>query len=137
MEEVAPKEYFAGGKMRKLDRSRWWTRYQSDKLTVFGHYWRRFPRPASTPCSLEGLQPSGADPFIDSAAGELLGPKRSAMCVDFSAGVRYEERGKGLRPGGLGTALGALRLPELTIHLDDGAVLGPLEREGPSKRQKK
>lgn len=38
MEEVASKEYFAGGKMRLLDRSKWWTRYSGEKLVVRGHH---------------------------------------------------------------------------------------------------
>jgi|TARA_B110001469_G_C9595993_1_gene295923 hypothetical protein len=45
------------------------------------------------------------------------------MCVDFAIGVRFEERGKALPEGALGTNLGALRLPERTLHLADGRVL--------------
>jgi len=45
------------------------------------------------------------------------------MCVDFAVGVRFEERGKGLPEGALGTNLGALRLPERVLHLADGRVL--------------
>ena len=45
------------------------------------------------------------------------------MCIDFAVGVRFEERGKGLPDGALGTNLGALRLPERTLPLADGRVL--------------
>ena len=45
------------------------------------------------------------------------------MCVDYAAGVRYEERGLGLPETALGTHLAALRLPEMKVHLEDGRVL--------------
>ena len=50
-------------------------------------------------------------------------PGKGVMCIDFAVGVRFEERGKGLPDGALGTNLGALRLPERTLHLADGRVL--------------
>ena len=53
----------------------------------------------------------------------LLGPTKGVMCIDYAVGVRYEERGKGLPEGALGTNLGALRLPERELHLTDGRVL--------------
>ena len=44
------------------------------------------------------------------------------VCVDYSAGLRYEERGRGLREGSLGTGLAALRLPEAKLYFADGEV---------------
>lgn len=39
--------------------------------------------------------------------------------MDFSVGVRYEERGMRLLEGGLGTQLLALRLPERELVRSD------------------
>jgi len=44
------------------------------------------------------------------------------MCVDYSVGIRYEERGKGWKPGSMGTGLAALRLPERVLIFNDGRI---------------
>ena len=71
----------------------------------------------------QGFKPTGEDMFPSYQPSHLLGAKKKVMCVDFAAGVRYEERGLGLREGSLGTHLAALRLPEMALHLEDGRVL--------------
>ncbi|CAE7363517.1 nipblb, partial [Symbiodinium pilosum] len=40
----APEPFFAGGKMRTLQRLKWWETYEAkdNRLVVIGHYWRRF-----------------------------------------------------------------------------------------------
>ena len=74
----------------------------------------------------EGFTPTGADMFPQYKPNQLCGPKKKVLCVDYAAGVRYEERGKGWVEGSLGTHLGALRIPELKVHLENGVVL-PVE----------
>ncbi|CAE7214360.1 prpE [Symbiodinium sp. CCMP2592] len=124
----AAEPFFAGGKMRTLERLRWWESYEAkdDRLVVIGHYWRRFLDEVSPQVSEKypkGFAPSGADMFPGYSPSSLLGKKKKVMCVDFSVGVRYEERGMGLPEGSLGTALAALRLPEMTLHRNDAKVL--------------
>eukprot|EP00658_Telonema_sp_P-2_P037312 TRINITY_DN2683_c0_g1_i5.p1 TRINITY_DN2683_c0_g1~~TRINITY_DN2683_c0_g1_i5.p1 ORF type:complete len:280 (-),score=65.91 TRINITY_DN2683_c0_g1_i5:169-1008(-) len=128
MEVPAPEPFFAGGKMRTLERERWWESYDGadKKLVVFGHYWRRFMGEVAEEVSElhpEGFHPTGPDMFPGNAPNQLLGGSKKAMCVDFAAGVRYEERGMSLKEGSLGTHLAALRLPEMDVHLEDGRVL--------------
>eukprot|EP00928_Gymnodinium_smaydae_P007618 TRINITY_DN12731_c0_g1_i1.p1 TRINITY_DN12731_c0_g1~~TRINITY_DN12731_c0_g1_i1.p1 ORF type:complete len:387 (-),score=90.90 TRINITY_DN12731_c0_g1_i1:396-1454(-) len=123
MEVPAAEPFFAGGKMRTLQRYRWWEEYNGAAgLVVIGHYWRR--RPAAVDLGFEATGPSLFPDESASAGSELgvLGPKRAVACVDYSAGLRYEERGRGLVEGSLGTALAALRLPERTLHFADGEV---------------
>ncbi|CAE7344092.1 nipblb, partial [Symbiodinium necroappetens] len=127
-EGKAAEPFFAGGKMRTLERLRWWESYEAkdDRLVVIGHYWRRFLDEVSPQVSEKypkGFAPSGADMFPGYSPNSLLGTKRKVMCIDFSVGVRYEERGMGLPEGSLGTALTALRLPEMTLHRNDAKVL--------------
>ena len=122
-EERAAAEFYAGGRVRSVARTRWWERYADAPLAFFGHYWRRFPVPAATPPALAAYRPAGgAELFGPTSAAAALGPRGTAACVDYSVGLRYEERGKRLPPGGLGTHLVALRLPERTLHREDGAV---------------
>lgn len=128
MEDYAPKPFFAGGKMRNLERVRWWEKdeYTPEKLVVIGHYWRRFMGEISEKVHElhpQGFNPTGDDMFPEYSPAALLGKHKNVMCVDYAAGVRYEERGMGLPESALGTRLGALRLPEREIHLEDGRVL--------------
>lgn len=131
MEVPAPEPFFAGGKMRTLQRYRWWEDYSGGNgLVVIGHYWRR--RPASVDLGVEltgtSLFPGeGARPKAElTSLGCALCPDGSVdgsvVCVDYSVGLRYEERGRGLPLGSLGTALAALRLPERSLHFADGEV---------------
>jgi hypothetical protein len=126
-EHRAPAPFYAGGRTRSAARTPWWDAYADAPLAVFGHYWRRFPLPPATPPALAAYAPAGGRELFRAAdaagPGAPLGPRGTAVCVDFSAGLRYEERGKRLPPGALGTHLVALRLPERALHRDDGAVL--------------
>mmetsp|Transcript_75553 Transcript_75553/g.233762 ORF Transcript_75553/g.233762 Transcript_75553/m.233762 type:complete len:363 (-) Transcript_75553:57-1145(-) len=138
MEVQAAEPFFAGGKMRSLERFKWWEKYDGKGgLVVVGHYWRRrpaavsvgvdltgpslFPEEASAPgAELASIGPPLEEP--PAGTGWAPGAKRAVACVDYSAGLRFEERGRGLSEGSLGTALAALRLPEGTLHFADGEV---------------
>ena len=124
-EERAAAQFYAGGRERSLARSPWWERYSDAPLAVFGHYWRRFPLPPRTAAAAAAAAPIGGEQLFGGSAGPTtaLGPRGTAVCVDFSAGLRYEERGRRLPPGGLGTHLVALRLPERTLHREDGVTV--------------
>lgn len=117
MEVPAKEPFFAGGKMRTLERHRWWEDYNGEAgMVVMGHYWRRLHGADDL-----GVALTGPPLFPPEEGGPaLLGASRSVMCVDFSVGLRYEERGRGLLEGSLGTALAALRWPELSLHFADG-----------------
>ena len=67
-----------------------------------------------------GFSPTGPALFASGEDSSLLGASRKVMCVDYSIGLRYEERGRALEEGSLGTALTALRLPEMTLQFSDG-----------------
>eukprot|EP00656_Telonema_subtile_P021969 TRINITY_DN23004_c0_g1_i1.p1 TRINITY_DN23004_c0_g1~~TRINITY_DN23004_c0_g1_i1.p1 ORF type:complete len:216 (+),score=48.37 TRINITY_DN23004_c0_g1_i1:119-766(+) len=128
MEIRAAEPFFAGGKMRNLERAKWWENYLAEdgRLVVIGHYWRRFlseVAPRVHELYPEGFNPTGADMFPGYGPSQLVGDKKKVICVDYAAGVRYEERGLGLPESSLGTRLGALRLPEMKIHLEDGRIL--------------
>eukprot|EP00820_Chromera_velia_P007643 Cvel_4102.t1-p1 / transcript=Cvel_4102.t1 / gene=Cvel_4102 / organism=Chromera_velia_CCMP2878 / gene_product=Bis(5'-nucleosyl)-tetraphosphatase PrpE, putative / transcript_product=Bis(5'-nucleosyl)-tetraphosphatase PrpE, putative / location=Cvel_scaffold175:562-1554(-) / protein_length=331 / sequence_SO=supercontig / SO=protein_coding / is_pseudo=false len=127
-EERAPEVYFGGGKMRRLQRCCWWEKLEQANgmkpesngshqkpLTVIGHYWRRLPE---VPDELARLQLTGPSMFGHSGSFSLL-PNR-VMCIDYSVGLRYEERGRGILSGQLGTGLGALRFPEMEILFENG-----------------
>ena len=131
MEVPAAEKFFAGGKWRTLERHKWWEDYTAEdgRLIVIGHFWRRFMSevaPEVDEMHPEGFNPTGADMFPQYQPNQLCGPQKKVMCVDYAAGVRYEERGKGWKESALGTHLAALRLPEMQIHLEDGRVL-PVE----------
>ena len=117
--------FYAGGRMRTLERFRWWNNYSAPdgRFIVIGHYWRRWMQEVDSRVPA-GFEPSGPDLFTDAAPTALLGPRRKVFCVDYAAGVRFEERALKLPPGALGTHLAALRLPERTVHREDGRVFG-------------
>mmetsp|Transcript_91924 Transcript_91924/g.263286 ORF Transcript_91924/g.263286 Transcript_91924/m.263286 type:complete len:387 (-) Transcript_91924:112-1272(-) len=118
MEVPAKEPYFAGGKMRTLERHRWWESYEGEAgLVVVGHYWRRLTGGGED----LGFEPTGPALFGADDAPAWLGPGGAVMCVDYSAGLRFEERGRGLPEGSIGTALAALRVPEMTLHFADGS----------------
>lgn len=84
----------ASGKMRYEKRVRWWEEYEADDpLCVFGHY----------------------SQFRD----ESVSPAR-AICADFAVAKRWQERKEPSFNGTFRGCLGALRLPENTLHFDDG-----------------
>jgi hypothetical protein len=99
----------AGGKVRVLERVKWWHDYADETFCVFGHYWRTL---------VPGL-PKGENLFSDHAPHASLGQGR-AMCIDYSVGGRWCER---LQPGFDGryqTRLAALRWPERRLMFDNG-----------------
>ena len=112
IERPTPEPFWAGGRLRRVERVAWWESYQSLRSVVFGHYWRALAepeRPAKAgPYLFEGTEPEDA-----------LGPRGNAFCVDFSVGVRNIERAQN-RAYGLDNALGALRFPELELVFDRG-----------------
>jgi len=122
-EEKVDAPFFSGGKWRWIDRQKWWRTYQEDEMVIFGHYWRLCDRPESTPTSFAAFSPTGGNLFADMQGVLAVGPKSNCVCVDFSVGVRYEERGFKLPPGAFGTKLGALRLPEREVIFEDGLSL--------------
>jgi hypothetical protein len=117
MEVPAEKPFFTpDGKMRTLERHRWWETYDGKLgLVAIGHYWRTMPHAVDL-----GFSPTGPPSFEKDEEPCLLGQKRAVMCVDYSIGLRFEERGRALPEGSLGTALTALRVPEMTLHFADG-----------------
>jgi hypothetical protein len=104
--------FWAGGRLRRVERVRWWDDYRDQPAIVFGHYWRAMS---------EQERPSKAGPYLfeDVAPEDALGPLSNAFCVDFSVGVRNVERAQG-RAYGLDNALAALRFPELELVFDRG-----------------
>jgi len=132
LEGKAAEPFFAGGKMRTLERVKWWETYapaagEEDRLVIIGHFWRRFMDEVDGRVEEKHPEgpflPTGADMFPGYRPSDLLGPRKKVMCVDYAAGVRFEERGMELPEGTLGTQLAALRLPERTLHLSDSRVL--------------
>ncbi|NQU50621.1 MAG: metallophosphoesterase [Planctomycetes bacterium] len=104
--------FWAGGRLRKVERVAWWENYRSSPDVVFGHYWR----------SLDPMEePIKAGPYLFSGLPleAPLGPLQNAYCIDYSAGHRNVERAQG-RAFSLHTALAALRFPEKELILDDG-----------------
>ena len=92
-EERADKPFHAGGKLRHEQRVPWWNDYNEPEVCVFGHY-------ATSP-----NRPNGAG---------------RAICVDFGAGKRWEERLTSGDAGPFRHKLAALRFPELRLVFDDG-----------------
>lgn len=134
-EEFTTTPYFASGAWRYVNRVPWWERYngcQDDKFIVFGHYWRKFMTEIGNFVAVahpldqqhpRGFEPNGPDKFHNLSPLALLGKKQNLMCIDYSVGARFEERGMGLPEGALGTQLAALRWPEMSLHLSDARVL--------------
>jgi hypothetical protein len=119
LEQKAKERYYAGGKWRTIERNNWWENYQEETRVVFGHYWRRTGFGSGSDPLKEIV--TVADPFVDAAAWhDFVGKKNRCFCVDYSVGLRYEERGHFLHTGSAGTALAALRIPELKIVTDVG-----------------
>eukprot|EP00924_Labyrinthula_sp_SR-Ha-C_P008869 augustus_masked-scaffold_2-processed-gene-5.47-mRNA-1 protein AED:0.26 eAED:0.30 QI:0/-1/0/1/-1/1/1/0/351 len=122
-EQVAKKEFFAGGKWRKLERNKWWETPLPQSVTpvslvVIGHYWRYNYNERE-----EGVQQdevvTGDDPFADFGIDETVRiPVEDsnnivqALCIDFSVGARFSERAVNRHQSAFGTALCCLRLPE-------------------------
>lgn len=112
IERPTPEPFWAGGRLRRVERVAWWQDYRDAQTVVFGHYWRALSEPE---------RPAKAGPYLfeDRAPEDALGPLGNAICVDFSVGVRNIERAQG-RAYGLDNALGALRFPEMELVFDRG-----------------
>ncbi|HWG42371.1 MAG TPA: metallophosphoesterase [Gemmataceae bacterium] len=109
LEEKAPKPFVSlDGKWHDERRAAWWRDYVGP-LCVFGHYWRI-------------LLPDEVDNdrlFPGVPRNATLG-RGDAMCVDYSVGKRFKERGAPGFNGVFHTRLAALRLPERVLIFDDG-----------------
>lgn len=92
-EERADREFAAGGKLRREQRVPWWKRYDDPEICVFGHY-------AMLP-------------------GQTNGAGR-AICIDYGAGKRWEERLAASAGRPFRHKLAALRFPEMRLVFDDG-----------------
>lgn len=117
VEQLAQKAFYASGKWRMVTRVPWWNDYRDAVPVVFGHYWRR-----ARPHPREQFSRDEPDLFAGAAANQWVGPRQTAFCVDFSVGMRYQERP--LDSDQIyGGRLGAVRWPEQTLVFDDGQCL--------------
>ena len=114
VERLAHEAFYASGKWRMVDRVAWWHDYQDDIPVLFGHYWRW-----ASPGAAQLYSRGERDLFAGVAPAEWVGPRRTAYCVDFSAGVRYRERPLPAGQPFLGR-LAAVRWPERELVFDDG-----------------
>lgn len=107
----------AGGRERWTIRAPWWREYRDRVPVVFGHYWR-------SPLSWQAVKRTpgpfdaggGRDPFAP------LGPRGTAWCIDYSAGLRSAERRRRPWQGPTGLLV-ALRWPELEVAAASQAAL--------------
>jgi calcineurin-like phosphoesterase family protein len=112
LERSTATPFWAGGKLRRVERVAWWQQYRSSVPVVFGHYWRGLKVGSMVPTE-------GPYLFEEASVGAPLGPRQNAYCIDFSVGQRNTERARS-RAYSLHTALAALRLPEYELVLDRG-----------------
>jgi hypothetical protein len=125
MERATGDSFFASGKWRMVRRVPWWEEYDGPPVVV-GHYWRRY---FADPLPLAEV--SEFDVFGSTPPEQPLGPKRRVMCIDYSVGLRFAERGGGAylknlmnRPDPrhgveFNGCLAALRIPEWKLVFDD------------------
>ena len=125
LERRAEQPFFSGGRWRWRARDAWWHAYAEEPLVVVGHYWRRRSAPLMTDSNL-----TGPDLFASLGEASVVGGGGGVFCVDYSVGLRYEERGGGWPTGALGTGLAALRLPEMVLLFDDGRSVNVTRPEG-------
>ena len=107
--------FYASHKWRFVERVAWWNEYSDDVPVVVGHYWRKLVGDSTR-------NKDETNVFENVAPTSWHGAKGNVFCVDFSVGGRYSERNKNL-PYGTEANLAALRWPERTLMLEDGAVL--------------
>ncbi len=105
--------FWASGKWRMVERSRWWDDFDGTPVIV-GHYWRRYRAGPA-----ERHDHGDADLFGELAADEWLGQHRKVMCIDYSVGLRFLERKRGGKVGAFDNCLAALRVPEWRLVFDD------------------
>lgn len=116
-EKVADKPFWAGGKWRMAERTRWWDHYEELTPVVIGHFWRLFDRDARR---ITGM--FGPDVFEGIPSHAWMGKKRNVYCVDYSVGQRHLERRKDTASNFHGK-LAALRYPEWEVMHDDGSSI--------------
>jgi hypothetical protein len=113
LERIAETPFFASGKWRMVNRSRWWDEYREDVPVIVGHYWR-WP----TGSSRNALSKGEPDLFDGLAPQQWFGPKGNVFCADFAVGARYKARETGADQ--FECRLGAVRWPERVLVFDDG-----------------
>jgi hypothetical protein len=113
MEKRSEEPFFASGKWRMVERSRWWDDFD-DTPVVVGHYWRRYQ-----PGREEGYDNGDADLFGELAADRWLGQHRKVMCIDYSVGLRFLERKRKGISVSFDNCLAALQVPEWRLVFDD------------------
>lgn len=112
LERPTAEPFFAGGKWRFVERVPWWKDYDELPAVVFGHYWRWAGDEADA-----AARSRGPNLFAGHGPGDWLGPRGNAMCIDYSAGLRWRERAAGV-PVHRGAAA-ALRWPERELVLEN------------------
>jgi hypothetical protein len=106
-ERRVPEPFYASGKWRHEGRLAWWRDYADEAFCVFGHYGRtRLPGDTAADHHFDDARPYAG-----------LGNGR-ALCLDYSAARRWQERFAGNGP--YRTALAALRWPERWLYFDTG-----------------
>lgn len=116
-EKVADKPFWAGGKWRMAERTRWWDHYAEQTPVVIGHFWRLFNNDARR---ITGM--FGPDVFEGTPSHAWMGKNRNVYCVDYSVGQRHLER-RQEKPADFHGKLAALRYPEWEVMHDDGSVI--------------
>jgi len=120
-EKVTQTPFWAGGKWRMTERSRWWDFYEDQVPVVIGHFWRLFNQDAKR---IAGM--FGPDVFAGIPSHDWMGKQHNVYCVDYSVGQRHLERQQEAQEDFHGK-LAALRYPEWEVVQDDGPVvdIGP------------
>ena len=112
-EEPVSEPFYAGARWRFTGRSAWWEQYHDDVPVVMGHYWRLWKNHSASKSRHAGLMPAGGRAWF--------GAKNNVFCIDFSIGARWRDRQQNIAPAQSKFHLAALRWPERTIVMDNGA----------------
>jgi len=116
-EKITRTPFWAGGKWRMTERSRWWDDYEHQVPVVIGHFWRLFNRDARR---IAGM--FGPDVFEGISSHDWMGAHHNVYCVDYSVGQRHLERRQDEQEDFHGK-LASLRYPEWEVIQDDGDVV--------------
>lgn len=121
-EKITRTPFWAGGKWRMTERSRWWDDYEDPVPVVIGHFWRLFNQDARR---ITGM--FGPDVFEGISSHDWMGKQLNVYCVDYSVGQRHLERRQPERQQKgqqeFHGKLAALRYPEWEVIQDDGDVI--------------
>ena len=112
-EEPVSEPFYAGARWRFTGRSAWWEQYHDDVPVVMGHYWRLWTSHSASKSRHAGLMPADGRAWF--------GAKNNVFCIDFSIGARWRDRQQNIAPAQSKFHLAALRWPERTIVMDNGA----------------